>query len=208
MRCHSCASNLRQVHGVICSCAVATTPDLIPAVEPSRQSPTQYPPTGMLAWRTGWSKLLSKASGSSRISSSRVCRGCNSKSSSSSSSSNHSKRAARSKWRRPTAMRKTTLSRPPQQPQARTAPVQPLQPPLLRRRRPHPRPPLVLPLLRQPSPPQLPLNHLTQRQQQQQQQQPEGGSKGWGAGSAVALGAAREGEQLTEVEWDDEPSCA
>eukprot|EP00983_Pelagomonas_calceolata_P071848 1151432-Pelagomonas_calceolata.AAC.6 len=45
-------------------------------------------------------------------------------------------------------------------------------------------------------------------QQQQQQQQPEGGSKGWGAGSAVALGAAREGEQLTEVEWDDEPSCA
>ncbi|KAF5832048.1 hypothetical protein DUNSADRAFT_12228 [Dunaliella salina] len=40
------------------------------------------------------------------------------------------------------------------------------------------------------------------------QQQPEGASKGWGAGSAVALGTAREGEQLTEVEWDDEPSCA
>eukprot|EP00983_Pelagomonas_calceolata_P111041 1159741-Pelagomonas_calceolata.AAC.6 len=45
-----------QVHGVICSCAVATTPDLIPAVEPSRQSPTQYPPTG--AWHQCMQQVL------------------------------------------------------------------------------------------------------------------------------------------------------
>lgn len=41
-----------------------------------------------------------------------------------------------------------------------------------------------------------------------QQQQELVGQKGWGTGSAVALGAAAEGQELKEVEWDDEPSCA